>query len=535
MIAGDSMSHGQEGDFTWRYRLWQWLRQEQVNFEFVGPCSGTKKRDKSQPPSPPPFADEPPPKEAPDPCAFDGGGYADGVQFGSCHLSRWGKQAAQCVDEVNQQIARFEPDYLLVFLGFNDLGWGVSGPETLIDVMKRLVHNARDAKPSLKLAIANIPQRTPIDGTEHLAEMVDTYNKQIPASISAWDSKESSARLVKVREAYDCFAGSYDGIHPNALGEFQIAKAFSQVLVSEFGIGAKELSVPPQIPKRPTPVPKYVAAKAVSYGIAVTWDHVYGAIGYDVRSRNSDDSEWDYWRKTSNRHDTMNVQDGVKYEYQIRTYNGESSGEEVTSEWSPVAAAVASPKAAPGPTDIIVTPGVSELVLEWQQPYGQWIMDRYEVQVFDASAFLTFPLVRGVRGNRDTISNDELISGHRYAVLIRAWTQEGPGSFATGRNFIAGHGRPIEPMNLQAETTDSVTAKLTWKPSQYASSYRVWVRKYGEEFEFDVDGETEDTEYGVTFLIPGAWNFEFSVSAFNGNLESPKSGSVVPPRREVEL
>jgi hypothetical protein len=26
MIAGDSISHGMEGDWTWRYRLWKWCK-----------------------------------------------------------------------------------------------------------------------------------------------------------------------------------------------------------------------------------------------------------------------------------------------------------------------------------------------------------------------------------------------------------------------------------------------------------------------------------------------------------------------------
>ena len=38
MICGDSMSHGEEGDHTWRYRLWEWLRDDapQVQASFVG-------------------------------------------------------------------------------------------------------------------------------------------------------------------------------------------------------------------------------------------------------------------------------------------------------------------------------------------------------------------------------------------------------------------------------------------------------------------------------------------------------------------
>jgi hypothetical protein len=52
MIVGDSISQGMEGDWTWRYRLWEWLRSQPtgaVDFEFVGPWTGTR-----QPPVPAP-------------------------------------------------------------------------------------------------------------------------------------------------------------------------------------------------------------------------------------------------------------------------------------------------------------------------------------------------------------------------------------------------------------------------------------------------------------------------------------------------
>lgn len=38
MIVGDSMTHASEGDFTWRYRLWEWFRQAapKTKVTFVG-------------------------------------------------------------------------------------------------------------------------------------------------------------------------------------------------------------------------------------------------------------------------------------------------------------------------------------------------------------------------------------------------------------------------------------------------------------------------------------------------------------------
>ena len=37
MVVGDSISHGQEGDWTWRYRLWEWFRDStSTAVDFVG-------------------------------------------------------------------------------------------------------------------------------------------------------------------------------------------------------------------------------------------------------------------------------------------------------------------------------------------------------------------------------------------------------------------------------------------------------------------------------------------------------------------
>jgi hypothetical protein len=42
MVVGDSISQGGEGDWTWRYRLWEWLKSQEVMVDFVGPFIGTR-------------------------------------------------------------------------------------------------------------------------------------------------------------------------------------------------------------------------------------------------------------------------------------------------------------------------------------------------------------------------------------------------------------------------------------------------------------------------------------------------------------
>ncbi|KAK2009271.1 fibronectin type III domain-containing protein [Colletotrichum eremochloae] len=346
MIVGDSMSQGREGDFTWRYRLWQWMMEERIDFQFVGPYKGTKTPEVPRPPQlPAPEAEPTLDNNVP----IDLGGYAVGVKFDSWHFSVWGQQATQCKDLVQDQVGRFRPDYMLIMLGFNDMGWGVTDAKGTIVAMEELINRTRAANPAIKLAIADVPQRTPVEGTEKLAPMVDRYNRLLWASARNWATQQSPVELVEICNNYDCSHGSYDGLHPNALGEFQIAKAFSRSLVRGYGIGTHELSIPSEIPRRPTPVPTNVVAKAVAYGVAVTWDAVYGALGYDVRSCIGTSSLWIETRTESNRYDFTCTQEGLEYHYQVRTYNGDG----LVSAWSKVVSAISLPKPASGPGDIV--------------------------------------------------------------------------------------------------------------------------------------------------------------------------------------
>ncbi|KAK6218370.1 fibronectin type III domain-containing protein [Colletotrichum tabaci] len=527
MVVGDSMSQGHEGDFTWRYRLWQWLTQQKVDFRFVGPYKGTKTPEEPRPPQPPALLDEPPTENANVP--IDLGGYAVGVRFDSRHFSVWGQQATRCQALVRDQVERFRPHYMLVMLGFNDMGWGVTDAEGTIAVMQQLIERARAAEPKLRFAIADVPQRVPVDGAEYLVPMVDRYNRLLRMSVKKWGTEESPIELAGVSDGYDCSRGSYDGLHPNALGEFQIARVFSQSLVRGYEIGTDELQIPREIPKRPTPVPANIVAKAVPYGIAVTWDSVYGALGYDVRSHADDGSPWDESRTAVSRFDSIWTEEGQEYQYQVRTYNGDH----LTSAWSRVASAVAHPKTASGPRSIVTKPDAQQVAIQWEELPGQLGIGRYEVMLSDQSVPGSSPSSFGVKGTNTTVR--DLTPSHKYGLSISTWTDDGGGIPTVARSFVAGRGKPPVPTQLRVETRNSNAVHLEWQGSDDAAGYIVWVRNRVEDLGFSEDGETESTDYGITFLILGAWNFEFCVSAYNGDLESERSSCVVPPRSDGSI
>jgi hypothetical protein len=222
---------------TWRYRLWQWLRTNNIDFELVGPYQGTHK------PTPPPsprsssseeWEDISTPEENPDSSPTSPasprlispedpvelsmlgdeaessptpGSYAPDVEpefVTTCHFSRWGYQTHQAKSAIASQISTYQPDYLLVLLGFNDLGWFVNGPDGLLADMRELVCEARSVKSNVKFAIADVPQRKRLEGRQDLIDGTEEYNRKLVEAIEGWDSEESPVRLVRLCKDYGC-------------------------------------------------------------------------------------------------------------------------------------------------------------------------------------------------------------------------------------------------------------------------------------------------------------------------------------------
>ncbi|MBQ1009933.1 hypothetical protein KBX53_02995 [Micromonospora sp. M51] len=334
MVVGDSMSQGDEGDWTWRYRLSEWFREQGVDAEFVGPYKGTVPA-RAPGRKPPTLQGQLPEPETES--TRIGGEYDKRAETfdDDEHFAMWGQQAAVAKSLIQYQVQQQKPDLILLGLGFNDLGWSVTNPKDTVDSMKVLVDRARDANPNIKLAIANVPQRTLLGGNEQLPDKTNDYNSRLAQAIPTWNTNQSPVKLVKWRENYDCEPTScpagYDGLHPNATGEYQIARAFTETLHNDFGYGTKPLDIPTTIPKRPTPIPDGITAGEGPQGVTVNWPKVFGAHGYTVRSRLVGTTTWNESRVQANRHETLSPKD-LTWEYQVRTDNGDTDDQK--SDWS---------------------------------------------------------------------------------------------------------------------------------------------------------------------------------------------------------
>jgi lysophospholipase L1-like esterase len=154
-----------------------------IQVDFVGPWVGTRPPDPAGPPVPPPLQNAPPPDDTP--TQNTTGGYAVGADpnFGSDHFSAWGRQLAQQKSLINGMIMTYQPEYLLVLLGFNDIGWFISDAQGTFESMQNFIDEARAAKPDIKFALGNIPQRTFIGGRDDLPIKTDVYNQILAAAI----------------------------------------------------------------------------------------------------------------------------------------------------------------------------------------------------------------------------------------------------------------------------------------------------------------------------------------------------------------
>ncbi|OBT57658.1 hypothetical protein VE04_01589 [Pseudogymnoascus sp. 24MN13] len=527
MIVGDSISQGMEGDWTWRYRLWEWLDSQSVDFEFVGPWKGTRESANPAPPARPRMEGDPLPDESP----MVYGGYADDVntRFQQSHFALWGRQAAQTKGEIQKMVADYQPTHLLVLLGFNDLGWFVTGPDGTLASIKSIVDNARAANPNINIILGDVVQRKAISIRADLPKITDEYNALLRDAVPKWNTLASPIAMAYIRDTYSCETqacpSGYDGLHPNARGEYQIARAFSVTLFYGFGIGASPLSIPANFPARDTPVPFNVVASASPYGITVTWSRIYGARKYGVRSRYWGLTDWEESSVLTNRIDNTWVIKGSHYEYQIRVDN-EFDG---ASDWSEVVDAVADPETIRGPSIIKTLPTATGAQVSWNAVEGA---EFYVALLFDSDtpgSWLSEVVVKGLSYTWEAQN-----VGRRHAVAVQAWNSVGGGLPAVGRSVIPGTADNVAaPTSLLIYSLDPTTVKVYWCGDCNQTSYVLYIRslktdltQLGDWKGSNVSASSSTTNVAsveVAFLFPGVWNYEFAVSGLNGDLESPMS------------
>lgn len=204
LIVGDSVTQGSAGDWTWRYRLWEHLRDDQV--DLVGPDETLA--------GPPP--------------APSNLNYAD-PDFDRDHAARWGKSFADTDWPIDRLVEVFEPDVVIELLGVNDTLWRGDPASVLLERAADFVAQAQSADPDVDVVLGQLPQTW--------VPAVPAYNAGLDDLAARLGTDRS--RVVVARAAADFTANvdTYDPVHPSASGEVKIAASVADAL-ADLGIGA---------------------------------------------------------------------------------------------------------------------------------------------------------------------------------------------------------------------------------------------------------------------------------------------------------
>ena len=200
MPLGDSITQADSNHSSYRRPLWKLLHQAGYEVDFVG-----SKQDHFGGPAP----------------------YTD---FDPDHEGHWGWRTDQVLVHINDWVRTMQPDIVLIHLGTNDLRAGQS-LESTMDELWDLIQALRQENPSIKVLLA---QLIPIAGNEAQVEQLN----QLIARVAEYMSIETSpVLLVDQFSGFNAAVGqeTYDGLHPNELGEQKLAErwfsALRQILV----------------------------------------------------------------------------------------------------------------------------------------------------------------------------------------------------------------------------------------------------------------------------------------------------------------
>ncbi|MFL6062833.1 MAG: SGNH/GDSL hydrolase family protein [Marmoricola sp.] len=211
MLAGDSITQGFDGDYTWRYRLVKEFVRQGVDVDFVGPRRYTYGGSNHYL------------VPSTGPTAWD-----------SDHDAIGGTSLTSRVPHIGADVAAYSPDILVSELGTTDMihGATVAG---VVAAWRRYIANAQAAHPGIKIVLGEVtsirvPKRAALNAAVRALAAQVTASSGM--SVTVYDMTHSAWRAR---------TDTYDGTHPTPTGETLIAQRVAWAL--------KALGALPQDPK----------------------------------------------------------------------------------------------------------------------------------------------------------------------------------------------------------------------------------------------------------------------------------------------
>lgn len=487
LLAGDSITNGSSGDYTWRYFFHQHLLASGVSADLVGPWS-----------------------DLTDNVTYQWGEHSYAAcGFDQDHMARGGARLAEQIrptpysstgeSAIRWATSYYDPDVVVEFFGYNDLsqprvsGDPESAPysvEELLANAKRFVDEVRAAKPTaaivmVNLAVAAIPNGPP--GNARLVELAPVYNAELAEKVELWTTEESPVVLGDAARYWRGLADTYDGAHPTAQGEVDLAAGLARSFADGLGIGSVPTLPLPVVPIGPRVAP--VVTGTVGDGwVRLSWKVVPGATRMLVYCRGAGSTEWNQLPDVARTIDGSGnsvllrtcksatppatdppLTDGRTYQFQVRAAKGSAVAADIVSNTLTLTQPGLAPVTMPPVSDLSVTPGYHALEVSW-------------TPVDDAMDYVIDWREQGTTTYRSVTSTSArrlltgLVAGQPYDVRVRprGYNATGPyagpvGAVPTGVVCAA----PVKP-TLRPASGNRVTAY--WRAVAGATRYEVQYR-----------------------------------------------------------
>ena len=200
---GDSITQADKSHNSYRRPLWHMLKESGYDIDFVGSLT---KNHLGGPPNP---------------------------DFDLNHEGHWGWRADEIIKgrffrgRLSKWLKKYTPDIVLMHLGTNDVLQGKSISSTL-DELQLIIDILRVENPNVTILIAKlIPLYDPAGNI-----LINRLNEEIPRLVSVKDSPESRVLAVDHNSNFDAKEDTYDGAHPNPVGEMKMAQKWFDIIES---------------------------------------------------------------------------------------------------------------------------------------------------------------------------------------------------------------------------------------------------------------------------------------------------------------
>jgi hypothetical protein len=311
MIVGDSISQGSSGDYTWQYRLYGHLRADGVSPQMVGPNNWLFNNVTN----------------VEGDCS-----YAD-PKFENANDAVWGLTLFSQIDTIGATVTTYQPDYLLVLLGLDDIYWyGISQPDMAANLAS-FIAAARTARPNIRIVLGLIPPDIHQQTDPAFAANVAAYNQTISSTASQLSTAASPIAVAQDGTDINVAADLWDGTHPNANGEVKIAAGFADALASQFQLGSAYPTPFPVLPTGPLTHPQLTVTPSATAGQAVlSWTLAPGANGYYVYQKNVTQGDTTFTKLPWPLSPTQNpwtaglLVTGDTYDYELQACKGADCG-----------------------------------------------------------------------------------------------------------------------------------------------------------------------------------------------------------------